>query len=118
MRAAADPSRAAEAMRAALASGVDVRTAAGQQKMRGLQGRLRAEGVKLAEERLSLLEQEGAVHAARAWGALEATSKLCSLLGGRDEAGRWNAKAAKTALLALGRDSAEFARYSALMRRK
>ena len=32
------------------------------------------------------------------------------------EAGRWNAKAAKCALLALGRDSADFRRYAALIR--
>jgi hypothetical protein len=116
MRAAADPSRAADAMRAAMASGADMRTAAGQQKLRALQGQLRRESVALIEERLSLLEQEGGVHAARAWGTLEAAAKLCTMLGDRAEAGRWNAKAAKCAMLALGRESAEFSRYAALMR--
>lgn len=116
MRAAADPSRAAEAMRAAMASGADPRMAAGQQRLRRLQQQLRSEGVALAEERLKLLEEEGAVHAARAWGVLEAASKQCTLLGDPAEAGRWNAKAAKCALLALGRESAEFLRYSALIR--
>jgi len=116
MRAASDPSRAADAMRKALAAGADVATAAGQRRLRALQQRLRAEGVALAEERLSLLEQEGAVHAARAWGALEAASRLCSMLGDREEAAKWNAKAAKCALLALGRESAEFVRYAALIR--
>ena len=56
------------------------------------------------------------MHAARAWGVLEAASKQCTLLGDPAEAGRWNAKAAKYALLALGRESAEFLRYSALIR--
>lgn len=116
MRAAADPSRAADAMRKALAAGADVRTAAGQQRLRALQQRYRTEGIALAEERLSLLEQEGAVHAARAWGALEAASRLCSMLGDREEAGKWNAKAAKCALLALGRESTEFTRFAALIR--
>ena len=116
MRAAADPSRAADAMRAAMSSGADFRTAAGQQKLRSVQSKLRAEGMALIEERLSLLEQEGSVHAARAWGMLEGAAKLCTLLGDSVEAGRWNAKAAKCALLALGRESAEFEKYAALIR--
>ena len=36
-------------------------------------------GVTL-EERLALLEQEGAVHAARAWATHEAAAKLCTML--------------------------------------
>ena len=79
-----------------------MRTAAGQQRLSALQQRCRTEGIA-GREQLSLLEQEGAVRAARAWGALEAASRLCSMLGDREEAGKWNAKAAKCALLALGR---------------
>ena len=60
MRAAADPSRLADAMRSAMASGADFRTPAGQQRLRALQKRLRSEGIALVEERLSLLEKEGA----------------------------------------------------------
>ena len=56
------------------------------------------------------------MHAARAWATLEAAAKLCATLGDAAEAGRWNAKAAKCALLALGRDSADFGRYAALIR--
>ena len=116
VRAATDPSRAAGAMRAAMASGADFRTAAGQQKLRDLQAELRGEGVALIEERLALLAQEGAVHAARAWATLEAAAKLCTTLGDRDEAGRWTAKAAKCAWLALGRESADFTRYAEALR--
>ena len=116
MRTAADPSRLADAMRSAMASGADFRTPAGQQRLRALQKRLRSEGIALVEERLSLLEKEGGVHAARAWSTLEAAARLCNMLGDAAEAGRWNAKAAKCALLALGRDSVDFARYAELMR--
>lgn len=116
MRTAANPSRAADAMRAAMASGANVRTPAGQQKLRALQQKLRREGVALVEERLSLLEQEGCVHAGRAWATLEVAAKLCTMLGDADEAARWNAKAAKCALLALGPKSADFERYAALKR--
>ena len=116
IRAATDPSRAAEAMRQAMASGADLRTPAGLQKLRALQQKIRREGVALIEERLSLLEREGGVHAARAWATLEAAGRLCATLGDSAEAGRWNAKAAKCALLALGRESADFTRYAALIR--
>ena len=56
------------------------------------------------------------MHAARAWATLEVAAKLCMMLGDADEAKKWNAKAAKCALLALGPKSADFERYAALKR--
>ena len=70
------------------------------------------------ERIMKALEQEGSVHAARAWGTLEAAAKLCTRLGDGAEAGRWNARAAKCALLALGRQSTEFERLAAAIRAK
>ena len=90
----------------------------GEPQLLTLAEKLRAEGVALIDERLALLEQEGSVHAARAWGTLEAAAKLCTRLGDGAEAGRWNARAAKCALLALGRQSTEFERLAAAIRAK
>ena len=86
IRAATDPSRAAQAMRSALASGVDPRSASGQQTLRALQAKLRTDGLALLEERLRLLEAESPVHAARAWATLE----LCALMAvGMRSEGSW-----------------------------
>lgn len=112
IRVAADPNRLAETMRSVLGPGADLSTAAGQQQLRPLQQMMRREGIGLVEERLSLLEQEGAMHVARAWATLEAAAKLCTVLGDKAEGARWNAKAATCAMLALGRESADYARLA------
>ena len=83
------------------------------QRVHALREQRRAAGVALLEERLELLKREASPGcASRAWDTLEALHRFCLEMGDDAAAERYAARAAESALIALGEQSAEYERYS------